>query len=71
MTIDNLASYVRLVTHWLLIEGVTTQMDAVKEGFESVFPLTSLKMFFPEELDQIFCGSAQSSTYDAPWDIKN
>jgi len=71
VTIDNLQQYVRLVTHWLLVEGVSTQMEALREGFESVFPLASLKMFFPEELDLIFCGSAQSSSYDAPWDVKS
>jgi E3 ubiquitin-protein ligase TRIP12 len=53
VTIDNLPQYVRLVTHWLLVEGVSTQMEAVREGFESVFPLSSLRMFFPEELDQV------------------
>lgn len=46
-------------------------MEAVREGFESVFSLTSLKMFFPDELEQVFCGSTQnSSSYDAPWDVK-
>lgn len=32
-------------------------MEAFKEGFESVFPLTNLKIFYPEELEQVFCGS--------------
>ena len=53
VTLDNLAQYVKLVSHWLLIEGVSAQMEAVREGFESVFPLTSLQMFYPEELDQV------------------
>merc|ERR1711915_338250 len=49
VTLDNLAQYVKLVSHWLLIEGVSGQMESVREGFESVFPLTSLQMFYPEE----------------------
>ena len=53
VTLDNLAQYVKLVSHWLLIEGVSSQMEAVREGFETVFPLTSLQMFYPEELDQV------------------
>ena len=53
VTLDNLAQYVKLVSHWLLIEGVSGQMESVREGFESVFPLTSLQMFYPEELDQV------------------
>ena len=55
VTLDNLAQYVKLVSHWLLIEGVSSQMEAVREGFETVFPLTSLQMFYPEELDQVIC----------------
>ncbi len=53
VTLDNLQQYVRLVSHWLLVEGVATQMEAVREGFESVFPLSTLKMFYPDELDQV------------------
>ena len=104
VTLDNLGQYVRLVSHWLLVEGVSCQMkvcrerrggfpvetsadfllgtfhigcmvraqnrgglnfdslvlpQAVQEGFESVFPLSCLQMFYPDELDQIFCGSMQ------------
>ena len=59
VTLDNLGQYVRLVSHWLLVEGVSCQMKAVQEGFESVFPLSCLQMFYPDELDQIFCGSIQ------------
>ena len=53
VTLENLAQYVKLVSHWLLIEGVSSQMEAVREGFEAVFPMTSLQMFYPEELDQV------------------
>jgi len=67
VSLENLASYVSLVSHWLLVEGVSTQMEAVREGFNSVFPLASLGMFYPDELDQIFCGTVQTFT---PWDFK-
>ena len=53
VTLENLAQYVKLVSHWLLIEGVSSQMEAVREGFEAVFPMSSLQMFYPEELDQV------------------
>ena len=53
VTLENLSQYVKLVSHWLLIEGVSSQMEAVREGFEAVFPTTSLQMFYPEELDQV------------------
>jgi len=67
VNLDNLANYVTLVSHWMLIEGVSTQMEAVREGFNSVFPISSLSMFYPDELDQIFCGTVHSFV---PWDIK-
>ncbi|XP_063373487.1 E3 ubiquitin-protein ligase TRIP12 isoform X3 [Cydia amplana] len=57
VTAHNLHNYITLVTHWLLYEGVIRQLDAFKEGFESVFPLSNLKIFYPEELEQVFCGS--------------
>ncbi|CAH0722778.1 unnamed protein product, partial [Brenthis ino] len=67
VTAHNLHEYIALVTHWLLYEGVTKQMEAFKEGFESVFPLNNLKIFYPEELEQVFCGSP-SGGRDQRWD---
>ena len=51
----------RLVTHWLLVEGVSRQMESLREGFESVFPLHHLALFYPEEMDLLLCGASQSS----------
>ena len=42
-------------------------MEAFREGFESVFPLTQLRLFFSEELEAVFCGHAQSGD---KWEIK-
>jgi hypothetical protein len=42
-------------------------MEAVREGFNSVFPISSLGMFYPAELDQIFCGTVQTFQ---PWEFK-
>jgi hypothetical protein len=52
VSLENLSSYVSLVSHWLLVEGVSTQMEAVREGFTSVFPIASLQMFYPGTLHQ-------------------
>lgn len=65
VTIDNLENYINLVCNWSLNEGVVKQMEAFKDGFNSVFDLTSLKLFYPEELQQLFCGASYKS-----WDIK-
>ena len=38
------------MTHWTLVEGVSRQFEAFREGFESVFPMTALQSFYPEEV---------------------
>lgn len=43
-------------------------MEALREGFESVFPTRQLRMFYPEELEEVFCGSSQSQ--DLNWDVR-
>ncbi|XP_018423860.1 PREDICTED: E3 ubiquitin-protein ligase TRIP12 isoform X1 [Nanorana parkeri] len=65
VTIHNLDEYVRLVIYWALNEGVSRQFDSFRDGFESVFPLNHLQYFYPEELDQLLCGSKSD-----PWDVK-
>ncbi|KAM5163467.1 E3 ubiquitin-protein ligase TRIP12 isoform 3-T5 [Mantella aurantiaca] len=65
VNIHNLDEYVRLVIFWALNEGVSRQFDSFRDGFESVFPLNHLQYFYPEELDQLLCGSKSD-----PWDVK-
>ncbi|XP_067205522.1 E3 ubiquitin-protein ligase TRIP12 isoform X2 [Linepithema humile] len=67
VTIHNLDQYIKLVVHWFLYEGVFRQMEAFREGFESVFPPSQLRLFFPEELEAVFCGHAQTG---GQWDVK-
>ncbi|XP_048362455.1 E3 ubiquitin-protein ligase TRIP12 isoform X3 [Sphaerodactylus townsendi] len=64
VTIHNLEEYLRLVIFWALNEGVSRQFDSFRDGFESVFPLSHLLYFYPEELDQLLCGS-KTDTWDA------
>ncbi|XP_050295827.1 E3 ubiquitin-protein ligase TRIP12 isoform X2 [Anthonomus grandis grandis] len=68
LTIHNLHTYVKVMTHWMLYEGVSRQMEALKEGFDSVFPLKCLRVFQPDELEQVFCGSPKDHV--AGWDVK-
>ncbi|KAK9879662.1 hypothetical protein WA026_006724 [Henosepilachna vigintioctopunctata] len=68
VTIHNLHLYINLVTHWMLVEGVSRQMESLREGFETVFPLQNLRLFFPDELESVFCGSPKDATFG--WDIK-
>jgi E3 ubiquitin-protein ligase TRIP12 len=66
VTLHNLEEYLRLVVHWTLVEGVYRQVEALREGFESVFPLSYLSLFYPEELEQLFCGS-----HNETWEVKH
>ncbi|XP_063696706.1 E3 ubiquitin-protein ligase TRIP12, partial [Culicoides brevitarsis] len=68
VTIHNLHQYISLVTYWFLNEGVSKQFEALKEGFDSVFPSHRLRMFYPEELENIFCGTGMNN-YEV-WDQK-
>ncbi|XP_015608368.1 E3 ubiquitin-protein ligase TRIP12 isoform X2 [Cephus cinctus] len=65
--IYNVDQYIKLVGHWFLYEGVFRQMEAFREGFESVFPPAQLRLFFPEELEAVFCGHTQGG---GQWDVK-
>ncbi|XP_067615858.1 E3 ubiquitin-protein ligase TRIP12 isoform X2 [Eurosta solidaginis] len=68
VTIHNLHQYISLVTYWFLVEGVQKQFEALREGFDSVFPTQRLRMFYPEELENVFCGSG-ACNYQR-WDVK-
>nr|XP_026689713.1 E3 ubiquitin-protein ligase TRIP12 [Ciona intestinalis] len=57
LSINNLDKYLNLIAYWTLSEGVRQQLDAMRDGFQSVFPLQAIDYFFPEELDQLFCGA--------------
>ncbi|RDD46629.1 E3 ubiquitin-protein ligase TRIP12 [Trichoplax sp. H2] len=56
VSLENLEDYLQLVIHWTLIEGVSKQMTAFKEGFESIFPLSKLQIFYPYEINLLFSG---------------
>lgn len=57
VTASNIGDYVRLVTHWILFEGVSRQLEALVEGFDSVLPVKHLRLFYAEEMEALFCGS--------------
>jgi E3 ubiquitin-protein ligase HECTD1 len=56
LTVKNVKKYVRLTLEFALFKGIQLQMDALKRGFNRVFPMTSLRLFSHEELGQLLCG---------------
>ncbi|CAF3685930.1 unnamed protein product [Rotaria sp. Silwood1] len=66
VTIQNLDQYINLVVYWTLVEGVRRQFESFRDGFNSIFPISHLKCFYPDELHQVFCGSGSTEL----WDLK-
>ncbi|XP_055698970.1 E3 ubiquitin-protein ligase TRIP12 isoform X2 [Phlebotomus papatasi] len=69
VTIHNLHQYIALVSFWFQVEGVQRQFEALREGFDSVFPSHRLRMFYPEELENVFCGSGAAQNVQK-WDVR-
>ncbi|XP_050411436.2 E3 ubiquitin-protein ligase TRIP12 [Patella vulgata] len=65
VVLDNLEEYLQLLVQWNFMDGVSRQFQAFREGFESLVPLSSLRCFYPEELEQLFCGN-----HNEVWDVK-
>ena len=54
-----------MVTHWTLVEGVYKQLESFKEGFEAIFSLSHLAIFYPAELELLFCGGSSGERWTA------
>lgn len=39
-------------------------------GFDSVFPVNRLRMFYPEELENVFCGAGLGAATHQRWDAR-
>lgn len=57
VTLENVSDYVKRVVQYTLIDGVQVQMEAVRTGFNSVFPLQTLQIFTAEEMATLVCGN--------------
>jgi len=65
VNLENLEEYIKLIVEWTLITGVEKQLEAFREGFESILSISCLQQFYPEELERLFCGSSYQE-----WTIK-
>ncbi|KAJ2552270.1 Ubiquitin fusion degradation protein 4, partial [Coemansia sp. RSA 1933] len=63
VTINNVDAYIDLVAQWTLHTGVCTQIAAFCEGFNRIFPVSSLLIFTPSELCTIFGPSKDSEDW--------
>ena len=61
VTSKNAAAYVQGVYDALLDSGVVEQMAAFREGFNQIFPLKYLGIFYEDEIEAILCGDAKET----------
>ncbi|KAI9266359.1 hypothetical protein EDC94DRAFT_35995 [Helicostylum pulchrum] len=75
LTSENSAEFVDLYTRFVLSKSVEKQFNAFREGFQLVCQDSAIKIFRPEEVEQLICGSSdldfdaleQSTVYDGGW----
>ncbi|XP_057377283.1 E3 ubiquitin-protein ligase Ufd4-like [Daphnia carinata] len=61
VTLDNVEDYVELMAEFCLERGIRRQMEALRQGFDRVFPMSRLAGFSPAELRLLLCGDQSPS----------
>jgi len=56
VTIHNLEDYIDRTLEWVFVRGVRQQMEALRQGFNTVFPMDKLGAFTPNEVRTMLCG---------------
>ncbi|CAL2040217.1 unnamed protein product [Caenorhabditis brenneri] len=56
VTLDNVEHYVEKCEQFYLNNGIAHQMRAFREGFDRVFPLSTLRAYSPEEVQGLLSG---------------
>lgn len=67
VNLENLDEYIALLVDWTLNRGVAAQVDAFRDGFNSILPAHTLfgGLFRAGELDRLVCGAGYQK-----WDLK-
>ncbi|CEF61963.1 E3 ubiquitin-protein ligase TRIP12 [Strongyloides ratti] len=69
VTKENVSQFVKLVSHWILKEGIISEMEAMKNGFEAIINIKKMKIFYPEELG-LLLGGVNPISNDEFWEIE-
>jgi E3 ubiquitin-protein ligase TRIP12 len=64
VTDDNIQEYVHLVTTTWLHTSVAMQLCALRDQIHQLVPVETLRMFYPEELNELLCGSQEVPTIE-------
>ena len=58
VTAVNLGEYIEAVVDATMGSGVAAQVGAFREGFNAIFPITSLTSFYEDEIEAMLCGES-------------
>ncbi|CAF1348466.1 unnamed protein product [Rotaria sordida] len=64
LTQQNKQEYIDLVIKYRFIQRIATQMNAIKQGFQDVLPLDSIKMFDEKEVELLISGLGEINVSD-------
>ncbi|XP_050691857.1 E3 ubiquitin-protein ligase NEDD4-like isoform X4 [Eriocheir sinensis] len=56
VTNENKNEYIELVINWRFVQRIHNQMEAFREGFNDVVPVSHIKIFDENELELLMCG---------------
>ncbi|XP_066941811.1 E3 ubiquitin-protein ligase Nedd-4 isoform X12 [Macrobrachium rosenbergii] len=56
VTNENKHEYIELVIKWRFVQRIHDQMEAFREGFNDVIPISQIKIFDENELELLMCG---------------
>ncbi len=61
VTSQNVSRYVDCVFEALLDTGIRAQVAAFRQGFNRIFPLEHLEIFYEDEIEDILCGDSKEA----------
>ncbi|CAF1517768.1 unnamed protein product [Rotaria magnacalcarata] len=64
LTEQNKQEYIELVIKYRFIQRIVTQMNAIKQGFQDILPLDSIKMFDEKEVELLISGLGEINVND-------
>ncbi|XP_053634032.2 E3 ubiquitin-protein ligase Nedd-4 isoform X1 [Cherax quadricarinatus] len=56
VTNENKNEYIELVINWRFVQRIHNQMEAFRDGFNDVVPVSHIKIFDENELELLMCG---------------
>ncbi|UJR33213.1 hypothetical protein I4U23_020668 [Adineta vaga] len=64
VTQENKQEYIDLVINYRFVQRITTQMNALKQGFQDILPLEMIKIFDEKEVELLISGLGEINVND-------